>query len=249
MKVNTQIDDFSFTSIKVRPYFNDICCSEAATAFCQVDDHGQPHLITNWHVVSGRNSDTGRNLDERTGIRPNKLRISPHKSIGTEEVAVELYDGDGPRWLTHPANGRLVDVAGVPIGDVPRHQWQPINRLQQSPLAIVEGDDVFILDFQTALLVGSAFRSGSEVPSARYRALIKTIFPISSSMPQQVKACLDLLYCAETACHLTCSTCSMCLGQMNRERARILHASWASIPAGSETTESGLRSVAFGEQR
>ena len=157
MPVNTQIDDFSFTSIKVRPYFNDVCCSEAATAFCQVDDHGEPHLITNWHVVSGRNSDTGRNLDERTGIRPNKLRISPHKSIRTEEVTVELYDADGPRWLTHPINGRLVDVAGVPIGDISRHQWRPINRLQQSPLAIVEGDDVFILGFPDGLTGGISF--------------------------------------------------------------------------------------------
>jgi hypothetical protein len=36
---------------------------------------GQPYLVTNWHVVSGRNPFTGERLDRKNGYVPQKIRF------------------------------------------------------------------------------------------------------------------------------------------------------------------------------
>ncbi len=84
-----------------------------ATGF--VVEHGERYyLITNWHVVSGRQPETNSILSP-TGAVPNELRIVHHgRTLGNWVVRIEpLLDENGdPLWLEHP-RGRQVDVVAL----------------------------------------------------------------------------------------------------------------------------------------
>lgn len=75
------------------------------------------YVITNQHVVTGKNSDTGKLLNETTGAVPDSIKIRHHSShrFGEWIETVEkLYDEEGnERWIEHPA-GRNVDVVAIP---------------------------------------------------------------------------------------------------------------------------------------
>ena len=51
----TLIDPVSATSLRVVPKFNSVPLASATTF--TVEWMGTPYLITNWHVVSGRDAD------------------------------------------------------------------------------------------------------------------------------------------------------------------------------------------------
>ncbi len=82
-----------------------------------VQHEAKSYLITNWHVVAGRNPDTGELLSD-TGAIPNEVRIVHHASgrLGAWTIRSEsLYRPDStPRWLEHP-QGRTIDVAALPL--------------------------------------------------------------------------------------------------------------------------------------
>ena len=80
-------------------------------------------LVTNWHVVSGKNADTLQNLDEKNGGIPNKLRIyvplSEDNGVVTygDEIYIDidLYAEDNPVWLDRKKGDRFIDVAVIPV--------------------------------------------------------------------------------------------------------------------------------------
>lgn len=76
-------------------------------------------LITNWHVVSGRNPSTNQ-PSRPDGKTPNKLNILHHASakLGTWVNKIEeLFEADGTkRWLEH-TNGRNIDVVILPLSN------------------------------------------------------------------------------------------------------------------------------------
>lgn len=85
-----------------------------ATGFL-VLDQGEFWLITNWHVLSGRNADTDE-IMSATGATPETILIRFHSPVLGEftEVEVALRDEDGsPLWLEHPSVGRRIDVAAL----------------------------------------------------------------------------------------------------------------------------------------
>lgn len=75
-----------------------------------------PALVTNWHVLTGRNRITG---DPRVAGQPLPDQIdvwfwtmSPTGAGSRQVATVPLYDEEErPRWIVHPQHGRLVDVA------------------------------------------------------------------------------------------------------------------------------------------
>ena len=111
-----QIDQLSLTTLSVVPKFNQIELS-SATAF-SVFWNSQPYLITNWHVVTGRDPDTGLCLDKKYAAIPNKLSVHFHAKgkLGIWKVVdVPLVDSDGmPLWLEHPLK-EAIDVVAIPI--------------------------------------------------------------------------------------------------------------------------------------
>jgi hypothetical protein len=75
-------------------------------------------LITNWHVLSGRNAETG-DVMSATGATPVKTLVRFHSPAGLgsfTEVELPLVDDDErPLWLEHPQFGRQVDVAALRV--------------------------------------------------------------------------------------------------------------------------------------
>jgi Trypsin-like peptidase domain len=160
----TQIDAFSLTTVPVEQLANGTPM-KSATAF--VWKHGLQHyLITNRHVVSGRNTTT-RCLE--TPAAPDALRCLFNVRIGDfakQQRDIPIRDDDHrPLWLIYPGKPDL-DVVAIPIpttGTEPPINLYPINALLSKPLNIKIGMDVFILGypFGNALPAFPVWKRGS----------------------------------------------------------------------------------------
>lgn len=97
-----------------------------ASGFLTDGQDGSLVLITSWHVLSGRNSDT-REIMSATDATPDAIRITyasfkyradrhENEVTGRVDVVVPLRDEDGNAvWLEHPDHGSSVDVACIPV--------------------------------------------------------------------------------------------------------------------------------------
>jgi len=79
--------------------------------------------LTNWHNVTGKNSDTEQLLDKQ-GRLPDEIKIVhleqlPGKALGWVERFEELYDDHQKAlWHEHPKHGRLVDAVALPLTEL-----------------------------------------------------------------------------------------------------------------------------------
>jgi S1-C subfamily serine protease len=113
--------------------------------------HGQQHyLVTNWHVITGKNAQTGK---LELPARPDAFRALfsiRTGNFGKSEAHIDLRDTDGkPLWLVHP-NGSRVDVVVLPIdlsSPTAPVELSPINSYTSKPLRIQIGMEVFILGY------------------------------------------------------------------------------------------------------
>lgn len=109
------IDLYSMSSVKLVPCYEEMTLG-VATGFC-VNNQGRDYLCTNWHVVSGRDPDTGKCI-EKSLVIPDRLKIQFHSLafVGqTITFTINLYDDKGdPVWIEHPDGGR-VDVVLIPF--------------------------------------------------------------------------------------------------------------------------------------
>jgi hypothetical protein len=117
----------SFSSIKLERFSKDGICLKPASGFV-LEAGNQYYLITNWHVVSGRDILTGELLEP--DLEPDTLKISLHfrfregeKSASFtagpwKKLVIELYsDNHVPRWI-EPARIELqsmIDVVALPL--------------------------------------------------------------------------------------------------------------------------------------
>lgn len=110
-------------------------------------------LVTNWHVVSGRDTFTGDRLNPKANL-PFRVRVSLVGCMVYREIIEELPNGrremerrtpfsqpfsidtplcesvDGvanPRWREHPDLGRVCDVAALDIGTEYRNLIRQLN--------------------------------------------------------------------------------------------------------------------------
>lgn len=123
-KVYINVDDYSLASYFVNVMRDDIELSKGTCFFAKVNK--KLYLVTNWHIVSGRNADTNICLSNTCAI-PNKLRVYLPRIIENKGVKydphvyleIPLYDkDDNKRWLEKKVNGRTIDVALIPCGDI-----------------------------------------------------------------------------------------------------------------------------------
>ncbi len=79
---------------------------------------GDFYLITNWHVVSGRDPTTN-NIENPQGLVPDTLRIVHHgKPLGRWITKDEPLVSEGKnRWLEHQS-GSKVDVVALPLASI-----------------------------------------------------------------------------------------------------------------------------------
>jgi Trypsin-like peptidase domain len=145
----TEIDAFSLTTVPIQQLANGQAMN-SATAFVWKEDRLH-YLITNWHVVTGKNAQTGQ---LEVPVRPEMLRALFNIRIGDfgkHEWDIPIRDDDHrPLWLVHPGRGRAIDVVALPLamsGAEPAMNLYPINALLSQPLNIKIGMDVFILGY------------------------------------------------------------------------------------------------------
>jgi hypothetical protein len=82
----------------------------SATAFVWWQGQ-QYYLITNWHVVTGRNHQTGA---LETIVRPDALHAQFNLATGTfgkRQLNIRIRDEEGrPLWLVYPVQNHKIDV-------------------------------------------------------------------------------------------------------------------------------------------
>lgn len=154
------ISPLSVQSLLVLPASQSFQLGSATGFLVRHDD--QYHLITNWHVVSGRNPTTGQPLESHGGT-PDRIGISyfmpPQPNFLTWSRRDEpLYDQAGePRWLEHPSFGRRVDVVALPLTTTDGCELMPYDLTSPAePLRALVSDFVDIIGFPFGLTAGGS---------------------------------------------------------------------------------------------
>jgi len=140
------IDGYTYAAVPLWLRFGETPLGHA-TGFLWRTEAGF-HLITNWHVVSGRHPETLRPLDRRTGGVPDRLSFWKRTLMGKlQEITVDLYSDDEPTWLIHPQQRRKVDIVAIPIDPIRNpYRSTPLNDLSDNRLIrTTVGSSLFIL--------------------------------------------------------------------------------------------------------
>jgi Trypsin-like peptidase domain len=130
------------------------------TGFC-VESGGKKFLITNWHVVSGRNSETGEILSQM-GALPDELVIRHHSLAGLGSWVFRVQPLQTPTgsnaWNEHP-RGRAVDVVALPLDtQIPDTQFYPLSLdLADFDMLVQVAMPVSIIGFPFGLAAGGAW--------------------------------------------------------------------------------------------
>jgi hypothetical protein len=149
--MTTTLDELTLATVPIQSFFNDTPLSTATSFVYRRRD--RDYLITNWHVVTGRNAITGDSLC--LGARPDRLRAQfnvQHASFGKREIDIKLRDEEAPLWLVHrnhhdEPNSRI-DVVAIPLDlGTDRPPAYPVNDCANDKLKIIIGMDVFILGY------------------------------------------------------------------------------------------------------
>jgi hypothetical protein len=146
------IDEFS-----LKPLYLEILSGNAiigiGTGFA-VKQNNSYYIVTNWHVVTGRNPNDNQPLSE-TGIAdPTKIRAWFHeKKLGSWiSCEINLIDGSGNKlWIEHP-DGKDVDVVCVPFLIAPNIEIYDIDlSLSEFDLMVYPSEAVSIIGFPEGL--------------------------------------------------------------------------------------------------
>lgn len=106
-------------------------------------------LITNWHVVTGRNQATGKHISKEAA-EPDVIQVDLLRNANLNQrysQRLPLYGNDGaPLWKEHGAWHSEVDVVALPMGDLRQHTM-PINDVPVVAGLRGVGMDVFVIGF------------------------------------------------------------------------------------------------------
>jgi hypothetical protein len=131
----------------------------SATAFV-VNGRTAPWLVTNRHVVTGRDQNTGEPLSKTAGI-PNELVVWHNRSgrLGEWISKVEpLQTGGAPAWKEHPTLGARADFVALPLTDVTDVQLYPYDPANPGPALLVAiADAISVVGFPFGLAGGGLF--------------------------------------------------------------------------------------------
>ena len=165
-----KFDALSFASFPVTTHGHGLVEINQATGFLyRSKQSGRLHLITNWHVATGREPE--RPKESRTGATPEVLRClvharQPHDGKGGEyvrlsdlaevDIGLNANDGNEPAWKEHPLYRHNLDVVAVDVQDTfssDRHLFYAVNdgtRFDESFVGSVT-DDVFVVGYPLGL--------------------------------------------------------------------------------------------------
>lgn len=144
----TQIDQFSLATVPLELFFGETPLGQGTGFVWRIGERN--YLVTNWHVVTGQDFFTRKNL-RSDGGRPNRIRarFNIHGFFEKQEWLIPLRNTHGePLWMVHP--GRRVDIAIIPLPYDPATAivtLYPLNLLANASLRIEIGMEVFILGY------------------------------------------------------------------------------------------------------
>lgn len=157
MNESILVNSFSLTSYYIEIFFDEQILSNATCFF--IRRNGKLFLVTNWHVVSGRNADTKECLNSQGAI-PNKLKIYLPQKMENGDFAIELNryceiplcdSEDNRLWFELEKNGRMVDIALIPIKEEEINgDYLPVEEAEEpfnEDTKVEIAEDVFIIGF------------------------------------------------------------------------------------------------------
>ena len=152
-----KINENSTKSFFIEIYCNDQKISTATGFEIQ---YKYKYLITNWHVVSGRNFITKECLDSNCAI-PDKLVITYKKYLPDDKFEwvkneIKLLNEEGKKlWYEHPIYGNDIDVVAIPLEKHPtaQHYKEAYNINSNYELNVTE--PVFVVGFPLGYTVNS----------------------------------------------------------------------------------------------
>ncbi len=147
-KVTKTIDPYSFAARPALFCFGNQGLGVATVFFWY--NNKVVYLITNWHNVTGVNPITNQNIHQLGG-RPTKLEVTflnANQTADYQLKSVQLFDDRGvPLWKVHKEHNRRVDVVALPIKVPEGYSSFPINEVQELPLKIRVGHELFVIGF------------------------------------------------------------------------------------------------------
>jgi len=137
---------------------DEVVASGDATGFFWLHN-SQWFIITNWHVVTGVNADSGK---INNSFIPNRMEISlklitsdngTQSLVEPSELVVNLYEGEKPLWKEHET-GRNIDCVAIPVdlSAFANLANRALNTFKfQGDLAASIGIDCFIIGYPNNL--------------------------------------------------------------------------------------------------
>jgi hypothetical protein len=157
-------DPLNFSTVKLETYFDDTKLGDATGFFVHLHHNGTPthRLVTNWHILSGRNAENPEIILHRLGAIPNRIRLSltlkpdqPEYEGDTnrqlmQEVFIHLFNAQvQAEWAQHAEKNKFdVAVVSPPAASLSRYHIVGVNEISlQNDMSIEIGNEVFILGF------------------------------------------------------------------------------------------------------
>jgi hypothetical protein len=161
------VDVASTITAKLHLYYRGVPLGLATGFFKAVNE--QIFLITNWHVVAGRDHHQTTTVLHEMGAIPDRLKLSvpirgqPVK--WTESIVLPLYqDADSSEspekanWYEHPTYRDRVDVVAIRLQLPSNRQVRTIDEVNSMPSMPIDiGDEVFVLGYPKGIDGGGEF--------------------------------------------------------------------------------------------
>ena len=151
--------------LRVDPVFESSILGNASAFFYALNK--RTFLITNWHVVSGRNPAGRAPLLSNAAI-PDSLKLhipidtsrEGVKSMGWKEGLLPLYVDESrtsPVWFVHPVHREAVDVVAIPLDGLSDTMLLAANDkgLDLDDLDLYPSLDVYVVGFPRAMFGGA----------------------------------------------------------------------------------------------
>jgi hypothetical protein len=194
------VDPLNFAIVRLKSFFDETLLGHATGFFYYGLSNNKPNhwLVTNWHVLTGRNADDPSQILHPKSALPNRVSLTltinagqpEYESVTDErllqqELFFELYNKDGlALWRQHERKNEM-DVAIINTRGFlsTRFHYVGINELpMQNDMSIEIGNEVFILGYPlgfTHFMNTPIWKRGSiasepnlETPEARTRVVI-----------------------------------------------------------------------------
>ena len=146
-----QIDRLSTTSSKLTLYCNGHVLGPATGFIWMIGK--RLFLVSNWHVLAGRNTYTGQPLHSSAAV-PDQLHFHFAEQEASQikwlEGRLDLHDArEQATWLQHPTLGQDIDIGAIeiPVPGVTKTFLALTEEDTKSDIAISVGSEVFIVGY------------------------------------------------------------------------------------------------------